>query len=261
MPAPSLRNKTAICAIALLMVANSGSVVASPRDDLARQLIQSTSLVNILRTDAEQASVIADRLPEALPAELRSAFRLAIDRNLSYDAMEDALVKSLADTLDSTALENNLRWWASSSGRAISKMESSVYASAFVDSTFAAYNPIHEAPHDINPADSAELVVRGAFAQFITELLSSTQVSRSCLLATVNTASDCPSREPSLSSTGGKTRRYRTSHRPRVTGIRACRVATWAPTLPIFDQNQHNPICWHCAPRCSLPNNTVGTVQ
>src|ERR1700722_80976 len=190
MPLKSLRNKTVMWTLALLMTATSGLATAATREDLARQLFESTSLVTIIRTDTAQAALIADSLPDTLPAELRATLRLAIDQNLSSSAMEDAVVKTLADTLDSSMLDSSLRWWASGAGRAISVMESRVYASESGDSIFATYNPVTEPPHDITSADAAELATRGAFAQFITELARSTQASRSCLLATVALAMD-----------------------------------------------------------------------
>src|ERR1700691_2596083 len=93
----------------------------------ARRLIQLTSIDNILRTDAEQAGFIADRLPEDLPPELRSSLRRAIDASLDYNRMEDALLKSLSSKFDGETIDVNSRWWASSSGREIAKAESSIF--------------------------------------------------------------------------------------------------------------------------------------
>lgn len=188
---PVVCKLTLIGGLSCLVAAHGPAANASARPDATRQLIEATSLVNILRTDAEQATLIEDRLPEELPPELRSAFRRAIDKNLGYDALEVALVKSAAAALDASSLENNLRWWGSSSGRAISKVESSVYASVLPGSSFETYSPLLEAPHDISAATSAELTAKGRFSQFATDLLTSTAIARSCLFSTVNIGPDC----------------------------------------------------------------------
>jgi len=78
--------------------------------DAAQQLIDSTSFVNVLRTDAEQASLIADQLPEELPAELRSDLRRVLDRNLGYDRVEGAVVRTVAAKLAPSELDRSLRW-------------------------------------------------------------------------------------------------------------------------------------------------------
>jgi hypothetical protein len=142
----------------------------SDQADAARELIHATSLVNILRTDAEQASQIADRLPEDLPKELSSQFRSAIDQNLAYDKMEAALIKSVAASVDLATLENSLRWWASDSGRAVAKAESSAYAELFPGSTFQGYNPNSTASRDLNATELAELMGTGGFPQNIADV-------------------------------------------------------------------------------------------
>jgi isocitrate lyase len=72
----------------------SSIAYAVDRFDSARQLLQLTSVDNILRTDAEQAGFISDRLPEDLPPELRSDLRRAIDSSLDYNKMEEALLET-----------------------------------------------------------------------------------------------------------------------------------------------------------------------
>jgi hypothetical protein len=183
-------SNVALCG--LLFTLHHGSVIAAAKSDAARQLIQSTSLVNVLRTDAEQASLIADRLSDDLPAELRSDLRQVIDRNLGYDEMENALVKSVAAALKSHDIDANLRWWAADSGRAVAKMESSVYASIFAESSFETFNPTIEPPHEVSADDLAQLTTEGHLSDFLTDLLSSTALPRSCLQLTVSVAPPCP---------------------------------------------------------------------
>ena len=106
--------------------------------------------------------------------------------------MEAALAATVAAALDSSTLESNLRWWASSSGRAVSAMESGAYASIVPGSTFNAYNPTKQSPHDVSSADIAELTAYGHFSEFVTKLRTSTEASRSCLLLTVDIGPQCP---------------------------------------------------------------------
>jgi tetratricopeptide (TPR) repeat protein len=174
----------------------------SDQADAARELIHATSLVNILRTDAEQASQIADRLPEDLPKELSSQFRSAIDQNLAYDKMEAALIKSVAASVDLATLENSLRWWASDSGRAVAKAESSAYAELFPGSTFQGYNPNSTASRDLNATELAELMGTGGFPQFIADLLTATETSRMCLYSSFNIGPDCARGKPVTDSAG-----------------------------------------------------------
>jgi len=71
-------------------------------------------------------------------------------------------------------------------------MESSAYASIVQGSTFNAYNPTKESPHDVSSADFAELAAYGHFSEFVTNLRTSTEASRSCLLLTVDIGPQCP---------------------------------------------------------------------
>jgi tetratricopeptide (TPR) repeat protein len=176
-----------------LVACRAHPVDAGEASDAVRQLIQSTSIVSILRTDAEQASLIINQLPEELPAALRSDLRRALDEDLRYDAMEEAVIESAARTLDSSTLDANLRWWASDPGRAITKAESGIYASMFANSTFNAFNPTVGTPQTADPDTVEQVVVNGHFDHFVADLLASTETARFCLVKTVNTASDCAS--------------------------------------------------------------------
>jgi tetratricopeptide (TPR) repeat protein len=175
----------------LLWAAQSALAHAGVSPDAAQQLIESTSFVNVLRTDAEQASLIADQLPEELPAELRSDLRHILDRNLGYDRMEAALIKATAAKLASSELDRSLRWWASGPGRAMSRAESSAYASLFPGSSFDTFNPTDVTPRESNTAAAAKVTTDGHFAGFVTDLLASTGAARSCLPATVDLSADC----------------------------------------------------------------------
>jgi hypothetical protein len=159
-----------------------------------------TSLDNILRTDAEQAGLIADRLPEDLPPELRSDLRRAIDVNLDYNKMEEAVLKSISSKLDADTLDVNSRWWASSSGREIAKAESSIYASLFSGSTFEAYNPTAQPPDASNASLVDELLATGKFAEFVSDLLQSTGEFRLCFLSSLDATvgSDCSQKKSLL---------------------------------------------------------------
>jgi len=109
--------------MAALISVNSYAV---DRFDSARQLLQLTSFDSILRTDAEQAAFITDRLPEDLPQDLRSDVRRVMDSNLDYNKMEEALIKAALAKMDRVTIDLNSRWWAMSPGREIAKAESSI---------------------------------------------------------------------------------------------------------------------------------------
>jgi tetratricopeptide (TPR) repeat protein len=123
---------------------------------------------------------------------LQSDFRRAIDQNLAFDVMEQALVDSVASTVDASARENNARWWASEPGRAITLAESTAYASMFAGSTYQTFNHMEAATSGaMGTVDSDELAASGRFAQFAADILSSTAWSRSCLMATVSIGPVC----------------------------------------------------------------------
>jgi tetratricopeptide (TPR) repeat protein len=188
------------CALAVLASIHAAPVTASVPTEAARQLIESTSLLNILRTDAEQASLIIDQLPEEVPADLRSDLRRVIDQNLGSGEMEDALVKSLAIKLDSSTLDGHLRWWASESGRAISKAESSAYTSMFAESSFEALNSVPAKSFAPNLAAVSQAMDNGQFARFVAELLGATGAARRCLESTFD--DPCPPRSASINAAG-----------------------------------------------------------
>ena len=201
-----------VAAVLLALITPSN---ATPRTDAARQLIESTVLVNVLRTDAEQASLLADRLPEELPADLRSQLRRVIDQTLGYDRLEAALVTSVASKLSASTLDLNMRWWASEPGRAITKAESTVYASIFADSSFAAFNPTNQPPQESTSSLVAQLLDSGHLAEFVIDLLQASDTQRWCLLSTVTLASDCPSQDISTNRDGVAERRQDAAARTR----------------------------------------------
>jgi hypothetical protein len=166
---------------------------AAENFDSGRQLPQLTSLDSILRTDAEQAGFIIDRLPEDLPPELRSDLRRAIDSNLDYNKMEEALLKAASSKAYGPTFEPNFRWWASNSGREIAKAESSIYASLLDESTFEAYNPTAQPPDPSNAGLVEEILATGKYQQFIVDLLLATGGLKQCLLSSfeATATSDC----------------------------------------------------------------------
>lgn len=177
------RNHSSVFCYGVIIVLFSSCAYSAENFDSRRQLIRLTSLDNILRTDAEQAGFISDRLPEDLPSELRSDLRRVIDANLDYNKMEDALLKTAFSKIDRSTLDLNARWWASSSGREIAKAESSIYASLFGDSTFEAYNPTAQPQDPSNSGLVDDLLTAGKYSHFVADLLLATGDSRRCLLA------------------------------------------------------------------------------
>jgi hypothetical protein len=195
-------NKCAAVCLTVAVLFNWNAYAAEY--DSARQLLQLTSLDNILRTDAEQAGFITDNLPEDLPPELRSDLRRAIDSNLDYNKMEEALLKTAVSKIDSATIDLNSRWWASSSGREIAKAESSIYASLFDGSTFEVYNPTAQPADSSNDELVDDILKLGKYQQFVASLLLATADSRQCLLTSLDATerSDCAQTRSPLS---GKT--------------------------------------------------------
>jgi hypothetical protein len=183
-----------ITASVIGLVAVSTGVKATEKSAETRQLIQLTSQDNILRIDAQQAGFIIDRLPEDLPQELRSQVRRAIDVNLDYNKMQQALISAAASKLDRDRLDSHSRWWASTSGRAIARAESSIYAALFTDSSFDIYHPADTTADQSNAELVEEVVKASQFPQFISELAQSTTALRLCLVSSVMAAeqtTDC----------------------------------------------------------------------
>jgi hypothetical protein len=175
-------------------VAISTSAQAIEASAETRQLIELTSHGNILRIDAEQAGFVIDQLPEDLPQELRSQIRRAIDVNLDYNNMLSALTSKAASKLDRHRLDSQSRWWASTSGRAIARAESSVYAALSDNSSFDVYNPLGTTTDPGNAELVAEIVRTSKFTEFIGQLAQSTALLRLCLVSSVATgeqAIDC----------------------------------------------------------------------
>jgi tetratricopeptide (TPR) repeat protein len=189
-------------AVSLIMAAlisvNSHAV---DRIDSAYQFLQLTSFDSMLRTDAEQAGFITDRLPEDLPQELRSDLRRVMDSNLDYNKMEEALIKAALSKMDRVTIDLNSRWWATSSGREIAKAESSAYASLFSGSTFETYNPTAQPADPSNAGLVDEVLKTGKYEQFVADLLLGTADSRLCFLKTLDPAeqSDCAKMRSSVS--------------------------------------------------------------
>jgi tetratricopeptide (TPR) repeat protein len=175
-------------------VAISPNAQATEKSAETRQLIQLTSQDNILRIDAEQAGFIIDRLPEDLPQELRSQVRRAVDVNLDYNKMQQALISGAASKLDRDRLDSHSRWWASTSGRAIARAESSIYAALFADSSFDIYHHA-DTPADQSNAELVEEVIQASqFPEFVSQLGQATTALRLCLVSNVMAAeqtTDC----------------------------------------------------------------------
>jgi tetratricopeptide (TPR) repeat protein len=188
------RNHRSVFLLWMIVALSSRGAYAAENFDSGRQLIQLTGLDNILRTDAEQAGFIIDRLPEDLPPELRSDLRRVIGASLDYNKMEDALLKTAFSKLDGSTIELNTRWWASSSGREIAKAESSIYASLFGESTFEAYNPTAQPQDPSNAGLVDDILATGKYPHFVADLMLATSDPRLCLLASLEAAtaeSDC----------------------------------------------------------------------
>jgi hypothetical protein len=179
----------------VLLAGHSALATAAQADDAVRQLVESTSVASILKIDSEQAALVIEQLPEDLPADLRSDLRRAVDQNLRYDEMEAALIASIGHDIDPSALDRNLRWWASGPGREITKAEAGIYASLFAGSTFNAFNPVTEIAQSADSSAVEDVVASGNFDKFVSDLLTYSAPARSCLLLTVDVNSDCPQRD------------------------------------------------------------------
>jgi len=185
------------------LVAINTNVTATENSGETRELIQLTSQDNILRIDAEQAGFIIDRLPEDIPQELRSQIRRAIDVNLDYNRMQQALISAAALKIDRDRLDSQARWWASASGRAIARAESSIYAALFKGSSFDIYHGAGGTADQSNVQLVDEVVKASQFPEFVSELALSTTALRLCLVSNVmaaEQATDCAQIKSTVSS-------------------------------------------------------------
>jgi len=102
--------------------------------------------------------------------------------------MQSALISKAALKLDRDRFDSQARWWASTSGRAIARAESSIYAALFEGSSFDVYYPAGTTPDPSNAELVEEVAKASQFPQFIGELAQSTAAFRRCLVSSVATA-------------------------------------------------------------------------
>jgi tetratricopeptide (TPR) repeat protein len=177
-----------------LWITHADHAVAAVPVEAAQQLLEHTTFMNVLRTEAEQASLLADQLSEDLPPDLRSDLRRVFDRDLGYEPMEVAVVKEVAAKLAQSRFDSALRWWASDSGQAIRLSESRAYASLLPGSSFQAFNPTQAAPDEGNSARALRVLARGRFSGFAVSLISSNAGARVCLSGTMDRLQTCMQR-------------------------------------------------------------------
>jgi tetratricopeptide (TPR) repeat protein len=184
-------SQAAVSIFLTLLLAHSDRAHGAIPLDAAKQLIEQTAFMNVLRTEAQQASLLADRLPEDVPADLQSDLRTVFDRDLGYEAMEAAVAKQVAAKLTQSQLDGSQRWWGSESGQAIKLSESRAYASLLADSGFQTFNPPPGAPQEGSSDRALKVLVSGRFASFAASLISSTAGARRCLSGTLDRLQTC----------------------------------------------------------------------
>ena len=189
---PRLRKQAASVLLTLWAV-HASPALGAITSKSAQELLERTTFNNVLRTDAEQAALLADRLSEDLPSDLRSDLRRVFDRNLSYNATEAMVVKDLSVKIGQSQLDQSSRWWASDSGRTINAAESRGYASLFPDSSFQAFNPAVSSPSGENNGRALKAIADGHFADFVETTIGATIVARACLTGPMDRLKTCPS--------------------------------------------------------------------
>jgi len=84
------------------------------------RLIESSGFDSMLRLDAKLDGTLNAGISELMPPELRVEIAGAVDHTLGYAEMRRAMSEAVASRLDSAVIDRNLRWWASSTGQAVS---------------------------------------------------------------------------------------------------------------------------------------------
>jgi hypothetical protein len=83
-------------------------------------LLDSSGFDAMLRLDASRVNQLMDETPEFLPPELRTGMTRVIDDSMGYAGMRRAMAEDVSSRLDAATVDTQLRWWSSSSGRAVS---------------------------------------------------------------------------------------------------------------------------------------------
>ncbi len=173
------------------------SLSTSNRLDAARQLVRATSAGNILRIDAGQAALIAQSMPEEVPAELRSTIGEIMDRNLSLTHMENNLGAAVASAIERSDIDRATGWWNSAPGRAIANAEAIAYADALGDKNFANYHrdPYHRDPNTrqvSSPQEVNRTLAMSHFVEVVQGIARNTDTARSCIAILITSVADCP---------------------------------------------------------------------
>jgi tetratricopeptide (TPR) repeat protein len=167
--------------------------ISAANFETASQLLQSTTVDRIMRSDFDKVSSALDELPDAMPAALRSELRNVVGKTIAYPPMRDDVAKALASRLGAAALDRNLRWWTSSAGSAIAEAELSAYNSITGGPISALYG--RTMPSTPDSVLIREVVDEGGYTGFAEQLRLSVAVSRQCLLLTIKLDPDCDHRQ------------------------------------------------------------------
>jgi hypothetical protein len=108
----------ALLAVVAMFAAATGNA-QSARPDVTR-LLEATGFDDLLRVDASRDEKLMELSPSFLPPGLRSDMARAVDESMGYAGMRRAMAEALAARLDSAAVDQQLRWWASPPGKSVS---------------------------------------------------------------------------------------------------------------------------------------------
>lgn len=108
---------------AVVAILTAAVVNAAPARDDAMRLLDASGFDAMLREDASRDGALTESLPSFLPPELRAAMVRAIDQSMGYAVMRRSMADELAARFDPAAVDRQLRWWASTSGQAVSKAQ------------------------------------------------------------------------------------------------------------------------------------------
>ena len=168
-------------AVAALIAAPAVSSESSTQG--ATRLLESSGFDEMLRLDAKRDGALIDGVPKSIPPELRAELAGAFDQTLAYAEMRRAMAEAISSRLDSSAIDRHLRWWASSTGQAVSM----AHVTAFRELT--ELKPV-SASRSANPA-AAEVVQESPFALQLADLAETSHSTRDCLSMTVRFRREC----------------------------------------------------------------------
>jgi tetratricopeptide (TPR) repeat protein len=169
--------KGTLAGLALAALVVSPAFGAVEPTDPAMRLLETSGFDAIVRVDATSDATLNEQLPESLPPELRAQLVSVLDRTLRYAETRRATAQEISKRVDRALIERHLRWWASSSGRAVAAAHTAAFRELVSPAMSGAASP--------NPG-AASIARASPFATLLPELAGTSRGGRECLRMVVS---------------------------------------------------------------------------